>query len=110
MDIEFIDFGSLDCFDVCCVTKEETGLHYDIYFDSVGAEGKRASRPSVFVTVEDKVIKIQVTSELDIQLEFNAPEINEISSWINENKDYILMHCNKEITDRELLNFVLRNN
>lgn len=107
MDIVII---ALDYFDVCCATKEETGLHCDIYFDSVGADGKRTSRPSVFVVVEDKVIVIPVTSEPDIKSEYGVPGMIEIFSWIKTNKDYILRHWNKEITDRELLNYVLRNN
>lgn len=96
----------IDGYTVACASKQETGLPYDVYVDSLGAD-KRWRRwpgiPRIGVIVNDIVVPASI-SDTPVILsgrEFTDSKI--VLEWIAHFHEPLLKHWNKELDDLEIL-------
>ena len=101
----------IDGYTVACATKDETGLPYDILVDSLGAD-KRWRRwpgiPRIGVIVRDIVIPVSIANPPVILSgsRFDKSEI--VLEWIDNFREPLLKHWNKELDDFEILTALLK--
>ena len=94
--------------------KVDTGLPYDIWLDSKGKERNIPHNyPRIKVDVDGNLIPVIISDNPIIPESVgikNFKKFNEIKKFIIKNKDILLKHWNKELSDREILNLLTVNN
>ena len=89
------------------VSKSDTGLHYDIWIDSVGSDRKGQHHiPRVKVKVGESMIPISISEDPRILAGEDFVRSGEILRWVAKYHEVLLKHWNKELTDREALNLL----
>lgn len=90
--------------------KEDTGLPYDIWLDSRGKERNISHNlPRIKVDVDGNLIPVIISDDPRIPDNIKIKtfrKFNEVRKFIIQNKDVLLKHWNKELTDREVLNLL----
>ena len=97
-----------DCFEMANLETQDAGLPFDIWLDSAGCKRNVPhNTPRIKVNVDGNLIPI-LFSETDITPTKEFRHKNEIIDWINQNREILLKHWNKELTDREVLNLLAK--
>ena len=88
--------------------KEESGLPYDIWLDSTGAATNSPDKnPSVWISSASSLISVSILNGC-IDGRVYADEVLNvsISLWIEANRDTLLRHWYKQLSDKEALNIL----
>lgn len=93
----------MEGFSVVCICREDSGLQRDIYADSVGIGRSSDTIPRVYIRNNESWCCVPI----DEGEEATLSPTDTIRSWITLNRTVLLMHWNKKITDRELLNALI---
>lgn len=94
-------------FEMANVSKEDTGLPYDIWIDSNGKDRKIGhNSPRIKVDVEGDRIPVSISNDPKILVSKEIPKFSIIKRYIIKYLDVFLKHWNKEITDRQALNLL----
>lgn len=99
-------------FEMANAVKEDTGLPYNIWLDSVGKNRKnKHSEPRIKVEVDNDFIPVIICDNPYIPIEGKTfKKFSIIKKFIIDNKDILLQHWNKQLTDKEILNLLDKNN
>lgn len=93
--------------------KSDTGLPYDIWLDSKGKERNVPHNyPRIKVDVNGNLIPVIISDNPIIPKSVGIEtfrKFNEIKEFIIKNKEILLKHWNKELSDRETLNLLAVN-
>ena len=95
-------------FFVVCATKSETGLPYDILFDSLGSEKKFPGQPRIGVIIDKIVVPVLISDKPVVLSGYAFPGSEKILKWVAVHKTNLLCHWNKELSDLELLNLITK--
>ena len=86
------------------ISKEITGLPYDIWIDSAGEERKTShSKPRL--KVGEKLIPVSIEKEPEVfgnKTKDDIPKFRLLVKWIRNNLETLLKHWRQEIGDRQL--------
>ena len=114
----FDELNDLDedlMFEMANAVKEDTGLPYDIWLDSEGKNRKVShNSPRIKVSVDGKLIPVLISDNPDLPEDVlkkgtkRFRRFNEIRKFIIDNKEILLKHWNKELSDREILNLLVK--
>ena len=96
----------IDGFFVVCASKEDTGLPIDILLDSRGSSKRFAGCPRIGVIVGDVVIPVSISDSPQALSGSEFSGSKEVYEWVEKNREYLLQHWNKEISDLEVLRAV----
>lgn len=100
--------GSSSAFEMANVSKEDTGLPYDLWIDSAGDFRKRHG-PRIKVQVNNTLIPITISDNPDIPKSAkkggisNFPHLAEIKKYIKAYKEILLAHYKKQLSDKNTL-------
>ena len=98
---------TIDGYTVVCITAGETGLPYDILLDSLGADNKSPGRPRLGVVVRDFVVPMSIDEVPEVLSGSHFEKEEAVKEWIVKHKQDLLLHWNKKLTDREVLEVVI---
>ena len=96
------DYG----FEHIIVSKTDTGLPCDLVLESSGVKKHSQSRIPTISTrsvLGNTTISISDKPEVITNHNTHIGDIDTITKWIARNKELLLEHWNKELTDREVL-------
>jgi putative endonuclease len=98
-----------ELYEMATISKEETGLPYDIWIDSMGIDRKgKHNQPRLKIKVNNNLIPISIEDNPRV-LVGNAKKIKELDKifkFIKENLEILQKHWQKELDDRETLNLI----
>ena len=101
-------------YEMANVSKDDTGLPYNIWIDSLGKDRQnKHSLPRIKVDVNGKLIPITIDDNPDIPESVKKTgtkdfaRIAEVKKYIRAYKDVFLAHYNRQITDRQALNLLV---
>ncbi len=103
-------FNSIDGFFVLRLTTHDTKLPYDILLNSLGKHDRIKKSPQISVIVNKNVIPILISDEQIIISGDVFPYEDIIIKWIEKHKTVLILHWNKEITDRKVLELLSTTN
>ncbi len=98
-----ISIHGIEGFMATIVTKEETGLSYDIFLECMAKERFRDVQPYVFATGEDWLYPISI-SESPIMLDdigLEDIDFMDVYQWIMNNRELLIRHWNCQFDDSE---------
>ena len=98
---------TIDGYTVVCITAGETGLPYDILLDSLGASNEFPGRPRLGVVMGDLVVRVSIDEAPEVLSGSHFEKEEAVKEWIAKHKQALLLHWNKELTDREVLEAVI---
>lgn len=90
----------IDGYKSVCVSKQDTGLPYDLWIDSLGKD--RGEAPEVKTMVDGKLISVRLLNDVSIP-NGAFPYCLEVQEYIKAYLRVFLAHYNKLITDRQAL-------
>ena len=93
------------------VSKDLSGLDYDIWLDPAGQNRNTThNSPRLKVDVDGQRIPYSISSNPRMLLKNRAPIKHEakILKWISQNAGVLLEHYRRQISDKEILNRVER--
>lgn len=100
-------------YEMANVSKEDTGLPYDLWIDSIGSDrNSKHSAPRLKVRIDGKFIPVLLSDNPDIPDSVKKagikdfPHLSEIKKYIKAYLDIFLAHYNKELTDKQALNIL----
>ena len=97
-------------FEMANLRKQESGLPYDIWLDSIGcARNTHHKVMRIKVGVGDELIPVIIASQRDIRPLRPFRMENEIVSWVVHNYDTLFKHWNGELSDRQALNLLSKD-
>ena len=96
MDYKNVKRKHIDGFLVVCATPKETGLPYDILMDSLGSEKETKEYPKLGVVIQDMVVPAILSGT-------TFKDSEKILEWVKKNHVLLLKHWNKELSDLEVL-------
>lgn len=92
-------------FEMANVSKQDTGLPYDIWIDSNGKDRNVGhNSPRLKVDVDGDRIPVSISKDPKILVDKKIPKFNQVRDYIIKYLDVFIKHWNKEITDRQALN------
>lgn len=104
-------------FEMANIPKKDTNLPYDIWIDSAGSSRKnKHTLPRVKVLVSEMLIPIlidkdnpEIPDSVKKTLGFDRiAKQSLISNWIKKHYDTLMRHWNNELTDRETLDIIYK--
>ncbi len=106
-------FDMESAFEMANVSKDDTGLPYDLWIDSIGSDRNTPhSLPRLKVRIDGKFIPVLLSDNPDIPDSVKKagvkdfPHFSEIKKYIKAYLDVLLAHYNKELTDKQALNIL----
>ena len=94
-------------FEMARVSKEDTGLPYDLWIDSNGKDRKSPrDLPRLKVEVNGNRVPVSISGTPEILVNKEIPEFRVLRYYIIRYLDVLLKHWNKELTDRQALNLL----
>ena len=103
---QLLTFDEIDGFEVCRATKAETGLPYDVI---MGINRKDEKDPCLGIETKKGIVLIPIAEKPAVLFEKCCPEFRPIITWIDHNREILMLHWRKKLTDRELLNIIANN-
>ncbi len=103
----------IDGYTVACASKQETGLPYDVYVDSLGADKRWRHWPGIpriGVIVNDIVVPVSISDTPEILSGKEFADSKIVLEWIAHFHEALLMHWNKELDDLEILTIITSKN
>lgn len=101
-------------YEMANVSKDDTGLPYNIWIDSLGKDRQnKHNSPRIKVDVNGKLIPVTIGDNPDIPESVKKTGtkdfacIAEVKKYIRAYKDVFLAHYNRQITDRQALNLLV---
>lgn len=89
------------------VSKDDTGLPYDIWIDSEGKLRKVGhNSPRIKVDVDGDRIPVSISQNPMILVDKKIPKFNLIKNYVIKYFDVLIKHWNKELTDKQALNLL----
>ena len=87
------------------LSKDKTGLAYDIWIDSGGEVRKVSHRkPRLEVILnKNELVPVSISAEPEILVNKNIRKFREVAKWIKINRESLLKFWNKSIDHDELL-------
>ena len=98
---------TIDGYTVVCITAGETGLPYDILLDSLGVDNESSGRPRLGVVMGDIVVPMSIDEDPEVLSGSRFEEEEAVKEWIARHKRDLLLHWNKKLTDRAVLEAVI---
>ena len=98
-------------FEMAVISASDSKLKYDIWLDDSGSERNvKHHIPRVKLKVDGKMIPISISKEpkflVNVSHYKKIKDIKTIFDFIAKFEDVLLMHWNKEINDRQVLNII----
>lgn len=99
-------------YEMANVSKDDTGLPYDFWIDSLG-DKRKSHGPRIKVRVDSKEIPVTISDNPDIPESVRKtgvndfPHLAEIKKYIKAYKNILMAHYHHKISDREALNLLL---
>ena len=98
-------------FEMARISSSDSKLKYDIWLDDAGSERNvKHNIPRVKLMVDGKMIPISISKEPKILVNVShykkIKDIKTIFDFITKFEDVLLMHWNREINDRQILNII----
>lgn len=98
-------------FEMARISASDSKLRYDIWLDDAGFERHvKHNLPRVKIMIDGKLIPISISKNpkflVDISKYKKIKDVKTIFDFIAKFEDVLLMHWNKEITDRQVLNII----
>ena len=103
---QLLTFDEIDGFEVCRATKAETGLSYDVI---MGINRENKEEPCLGIVMEKGIVLIPIAEKPAVLFENFCLEFRPIITWIDHNREILMLHWRKKLTDRELLNIIANN-
>lgn len=103
---QLLAFCEIDGFEVCCATKAETGLSYDVI---MGINRENKEEPCLGIVMGKGIALIPITEKPTVLFGNYCPDIRPIITWIDQYREILMLHWRKKLTDRELLNIIANN-
>lgn len=100
---------SHNLYEMANVSKQDTGLPYDIWVDSAGKDRRVSHGPRIKVAVNGKsrrMPEISISDNPELKAGRPFEGMNVVIKWVQKYKDVLLKHYNKELTDKQLLNLL----
>lgn len=89
------------------VSKEDTGLPYDLWIDSEGKDRKtQHSMPRLKVDVNGDRIPVSIEQNPKILADKEIPKFARVKKYIQKYYNVFIKHWNKELTDKQALNLL----
>ena len=89
------------------VSKEDTGLPYDLWIDSEGKNRKiKHSTPRLKVDVNGDRIPVSIEQNPRILADKEIPKFSKVKKYIQKYYKVLIKHWNKELTDKQALNLL----
>ena len=112
-EIEKESFSALEeqgysAYEMANVSKDDTGLPYDFWIDSLG-DKRKSHGPRIKVRVDGKDIPVTISDNPDIPDSVRKkgiedfPHLAEIKKYIKAYKEVLLAHYRHKITDKQTL-------
>lgn len=104
----FEALGNSAAFEMANVSKDDTGLPYDLWIDSAG-DSRRKHGPRVKVQVNNTFIPLIISDNPDIPKSVKKngvsdfPHLAEIQKYIRAYKEILLAHYRKQLSDKNTL-------
>ena len=98
---------TIDGYTVVCITAGETGLPYDILLDSLGAGNDSPGRPRLGVVMGNIVVPLSLDDNPEVLSGSHFEKEEAVKEWIARHKQELLLHWNKKLTDRAVLEAVI---
>lgn len=104
----FEALGNSAAFKMANVSKDDTGLPYDLWIDSAG-DSRRKHGPRVKVQVNSTFIPLIISDNPDIPKSAKKngvsdfPHLAEIQKYIRAYKEILLAHYRKQLSDKNTL-------
>lgn len=102
-----VSLQTIDGYTVVCITAGETGLPYDILLDSLGVDNESSGRPRLGVVMGDIVVPMSIDEDPEVLSGSHFEKAEAVKEWIAKHKQALLLHWNKKLTDREVLEAVI---
>ena len=91
-------------YEMANVSKQDTGLPYDIWIDSLGKDRKiEHNPPRIKVDVEGDLVPVSLEEEPRILVDKKIRKFSLIRKYIKKYLNIFFFFFNKEISDREAL-------
>lgn len=97
-------------YEMACVSKEDTGLPYDLWIDSLGKDRNvgKVQIPQVMVQIGDELISVCLSKDLSKNCVDSPKGLNAVREYIKAYSRVFLAHYDRLITDRQALMLLLR--
>jgi hypothetical protein len=95
-------------FEIVNLNKQESGLPYDVWLDSIGSRrNEQHNNPRINVDVNGDRIPVSI-SDNDVRIKKPFRDSNVIKNWVVDNYDTLIKHWNGELTDRQALTLLYK--
>ena len=111
---ELYDVDEEYILEMCNVSKQHTGLPYDLWIDTLGSRrgNEHSNSPRIKVRVDDTWIPLSVSDNPDIPQSVRStgvkdyPGLSIVKKYVKAYKKILLAHYYSQISDREALNLL----